>query len=85
MMEGTCLSYINLIDILYKHIENTTLAKEDCFSEFDHWFFQSKSKYCKFGLERKINITKKIYNDPMMPKNKQKEIEDFLDFLNKYK
>ena len=30
--EATCLSFINLIDILCKHIENTTMAKEDCFS-----------------------------------------------------
>ena len=81
--ETTCLSYINFIDILYKHIENTTMAKEEAFSEFDHWFLQSKTKYCKIELERKINITKKFYNDPMMPKNKQKEIENFLDFLNK--
>ena len=82
-VETTCLSFINYIDILYKHIENTTMAKEDAFSEFDHWFLQSKIKYYKYGLEKKINITKKFYNDPMMPKNKQKEIEDFLSYLNK--
>ena len=82
-METTCLSYINFIDILYKHIENTTMAKEEAFSEFDHWFLQSKTKYYKYGLERKINITKKFYNDSMMPKYKQKEIEDFLAYLNK--
>ena len=38
--ETTCLSYVNYIDILYKHIENTTMAKEDAFFEFEHWILQ---------------------------------------------
>jgi len=84
-IEKTSLSYINFIDILYKHIENTTMAKEDAFSEFDHWFLQDKTKYYKYGLEKKINITKKFYNDPLMPKDKKNIIKDFLDFLNNLK
>jgi len=85
MIETTCLSYINFIDILYKHTENTTMAKEEAYSEFDHWLIQSETKYYKYGLEKKINITKKFYNDPMISKNKKYRLKQFLDFLNNFK
>ena len=79
----TCLSYTNYIDILYKHIENTTMAKEDVFFEFNHWILQSQCKYNKYGLEKKINLTKKFYNDSMIPKYRRIIIQDFLYFIIK--
>jgi glycosyltransferase involved in cell wall biosynthesis len=79
--ETTCLSYTNYIDILYKHIENTTMAKEDAFYEFDHWILQSQCKYNKYGLEKKINLIKKFYNDSMIPKYRRIIIQDFLYFI----
>ena len=81
----TCLSYVNYIDLLYKYIENTTMAKEEAFHEFDHWILQNQCKYNKYGLEKKINFTKKFYNDSMISKSKKNEISKFLAFINKLK
>ena len=81
LIETTCKSYINYIDILYKNIENTTMAKEDAFFEFNHWFILNKCKFYKYGLEKKINITQKFYNDLMIPKRRKIEIENFLKYI----
>jgi len=80
-VETTCNSYINYIDILYKHIENTTMAKEDAFFEFNHWLILNQCKFNKYGLEKKINITQKFYNDLMIPKRRKIEIENFLKYI----
>ena len=80
-VETTCNSYVNYIDILYKHIENTTMAKEDIFYEFNQWLILNKCKFYKYGLEKKINITKKIYNDLMIPKQRKIEIKNFLNYI----
>ena len=81
LIETTCKSYINYIDILYKNIENTTMAKEDAFFEFNHWFILNKCRFYKYGLEKKINITKKFYNDLMISKRRKIEIENFLKYI----
>jgi len=83
--KSTCLSYVNYIDILYKNIENTTMAKEDALFEFEHWIMQVACKYAKYGLEKKINITKKFYYDPMILKERKQEISKFLTFFNNLK
>ena len=83
--KSTCLSYVNYIDLLYKHIENTTMAKEDAFFEFKHWILQGACKFAKYGLEKKLNITNNFYNDSMISKSKKNEISKFLAFINKLK
>ena len=80
--ETTCLRYVNYIDLLYKHIENTTKAKEEAFHEFDHWILQNECKYNKYGLGKKINFTKKFYKDIKISKNNKIIIKDFLNFIN---
>ena len=82
-IESTCTSFVNYIDILYKNIENTTMAKEDALHELTHWILQSKCNYNKYGLEKKINITKKFYDDSMIPRYRKFKIENFLKFITK--
>ena len=61
---NTCLSYINYIELIYKHSENDTLSREEAFYAFEIWNIKSKCKYYKFTWERSRDLAKKFYNDP---------------------
>ena len=61
------------------------MEKEDAFFEFNHWILQGACKYTKYGLEKKINIANKFYNDSMISKSKKKDISNFLTFINNLK
>ena len=61
---NTCFSYINYIELLFKHAENDTLSRQEVFFAFNKWNIKSKCKNYEFTKEISNKLAKNIYNDP---------------------
>ena len=61
-----CISYINYLELLFKHSENNSLSREDFFNEFKIWSIKSNCKILNITKERQINLAKQLYYDPLI-------------------
>ena len=65
-INATCLSYLNYVDLLYKHSENNTEAREEAYYAYKIWYLSSKCKYYEGTLLLAYNLTVKYLNDPLI-------------------
>ena len=58
-----CLSFLNYVELMYKHSENDTASRQEAFFAFDTWVMKSKCRNYGLTMERSKNLAKKFYND----------------------
>ena len=65
-INSTCSSFINYIDLLYKHKKNNTEEKQEVFWELKMWILNTICRDNKGTFKQVIDLVKKLYNDAFL-------------------
>ena len=71
----TCLSYLNYVELMYKHSENDTSSRQEVYWALDTWVMKSNCRLYGFTRERSKNLAKKFYNDSYISDVKKSKIK----------
>jgi glycosyltransferase involved in cell wall biosynthesis len=62
----TCISFLNYVELLYKHSENDPMSRQEVFWALNTWFIRSKCKDYEPTFERSLEVAKGLYKDPYL-------------------
>ncbi len=71
----TCISFLNYVELLYKHSENDTSSRQEVYWALNTWIIKSKCKYFEPTLNRTLEIAKDLYTDPYLNKEDKSAIK----------
>ena len=71
----TCISFLNYVELLYKHSENDPMSRQEVFWALNTWFIRSKCKDYEPTFERSLEVAKGLYKDPYLNRGNKMTIK----------